>query len=380
MHDRRRRAPTKKVLIPALAALAAAGLACASTPATIPPPPQVSIFDRGRTALGFFPSPPQATFESILTHFADLGEHADVVLVQPNIPWSDFLDGPDADSQAVTDILNQLALSRQNGLEVILVVDPLNGLNRREFFGLPPDLTGADFGTPEVRRAYRDFTLRVLRDVRPRYLGLASEINTYADAHPEDFSNFLSLYRETYAAVKAEAPETRVFVTFQWEDMNNLIPGADEGRRPYAIDWNQVEAFEPELDVWAISSYPFVVFPAASDIPPDYYSPLLARTEKPLAVAEGGFTSRPVGPFSGNPEDQVDYLKAIHDQIGGRLAFWIYLLLNDFDPESYHQAMRSAGRSRSDIETLGMFEAVGLRDADGAAKPALALWDGYREP
>ncbi len=281
-------------------------------------------------------------------------------------------------SQAVTDIVNQLILARQNGLEVIPVIDPLNGLNRREFFGLPGDLSRSDFGTPEVRSAYRDFTLRVLREVRPRYLGLASEINTYLDAHPEDASNFLSLYRQTYAAIKAEAPATRVFVTFQWEDLNNLIPAAAEGRLAYDTNWDQIEAFEPDLDLWVISSYPFVAFGSGADIPDDYYTPLLARTDKPLAVAEGGFTSRPVGPFAGTPQDQVDYLEAIHDQVGDRLVFWIYLLLNDFDPESYLQVMRADGRSQNDIDTLGLFEAVGLRHADGAAKPALAVWDAYR--
>jgi hypothetical protein len=365
----------------AAAALVAAGLACGGGPTpALPPPPSTSVFDEARTAYGFFPSPPEPTFESILETFEAMGQHGDVVLIQQNIPWDDFTDGPDGDSQAITDIRNQVILARQNGLEAIFVVDPLNGLNRREFFGLPSALAGADFSTPEVRAAFRNFTLRVLREIEPRYLGLASEINTYADAHPEDFASFLSLYHETYAAIKAEAPDTQVFVTFQWEDLNNLFPTGAEGREAYSINWDQVEAFEPELDLWVISSYPFVAFRSADDIPADYYTPLLSRTDKPLAVGEGGFTSRPIGPFTGTPDDQVGYLEALHGQIGGRLAFWVYLLLSDFDPAGYAEAMRDQGRGQTDIETLGLFAAVGLREADGAAKPALAVWDGYRQP
>jgi hypothetical protein len=146
------------------------------------------------------------------------------------------------------------------------------------------------------------------------------------------------------------------------------------------VNWDQVEAFEPELDLWAISSYPFIAFPSADAIPDDYYTPLLTRTDKPLAVGEGGFTSRPIGPFSGTPDDQVGYLTALHDQIGARLAFWIYLLLNDFDPEKYAEAMRDQGLGQDDIETLGLFAAVGLRQADGTPKPALEVWDGWRAP
>ena len=169
-------------------------------------------------------------------------------------------------------------------------------------------------------------------------------------------------------------------MTFQWEDLNNLFPGGNEGRPAYSVNCDQIEAFEPELDLWVISSYPFVSFHAASDIPADYYAPLLSRTDKPLAVAEGGFTSRPVGPFQGTPQDQVGYLDALHSQVGERLAFWIYLLLSDFDPDEYAVAMRDQGRGEDDIETLGLFAAVGMRRSDGTPKPALAAWDRYRNP
>ena len=357
-------------------ALGLAALACASPPDTSAPP-QTSAFDETGTAFGFFPSPPEASTSSVLKHFGDLGQHADFILVQPNIPWEDFTAGSPAESQQLTDIRNQVLLAQQNGLEVAFVVDPLNGLNRREFFGLPADWNPS-FAAPEVREAFAGFALWITREFHPAYLGLASEINTYADAHPDDFPNYLSLYREMYESVKAESPATQVFVTFQWEDLNNLFPGAAEGRQPYQINWDQVEAFEPELDLWVISSYPFVAFPSGAQIPDDYYTPLLTRTSEPLAVAEGGYTSEPMGPFPGTPQDQVDYLSAIHDQLGGRLRFWVYLLLSDFNQDSYSQAMQESGRSQEDVSTLGMFSAVGLREESGEPKPALEVWDRFR--
>jgi hypothetical protein len=45
-----------------------------------------------------------------------------------------------------------------------------------------------------------------------------------------------------------------------------------------------VETFEPELDLWVISSYPYFAFPNGEGIPADYYTPLLERTSKPLAM------------------------------------------------------------------------------------------------
>ncbi len=365
----------KRIALPLLAIILAT-LACGSgTPGSIPTL-QSSPYDLGRTLYGFFPSPPEATTQSIIDTYKAIGQHGDVALLQQNIPWEVFSNSVDAESQAITDIHNQYILARQNGLEVIFVVDPLNGLNRREFQGLPAGWK-ASFANPQVRAAFRNYTLRIVREFHPRYLGLASEINTYNDTHPEDFSNYLSLYNEVYALVKAEAPETQVFVTFQWEELNNLMPSVAQGK-PYVVNWDQVEQFEPNLDLWAISSYPFVIFPSGADIPADYYTPLLARTSKPLAVAEGGYTSAPVGSFPGDPQSQVDYLNAIHSQIGGdRLAFWIYLLINDFNLESYAHIMNQNDQS-NDINTLGMFASVGLTKSDRTPKPALAVWDSFR--
>lgn len=344
---------------------------------TAAPVPALSIFERKKTTYGFFPSPPEPIFESVLNHFEALGEHADFILFQSNIPWEDFIDGIEGESQSRTDIRNQVFLAQQNGLEWVFVVDPLNGFNRREFLGLPEGWQ-ASFANPDVRTAFTNFALWIVREFQPRYLGLASEINTYMDAHPNDVPNYVSLYEDVYDRVKAGAPDTQVFVTFQWGDLNNLFPGAEEGRQPYHTNWDQIEIFEPRLDLWVISSYPFAVFKSGSEIPEDYYTPLLERTDKPLAVAEGGYTSQPIGPFQGGPQDQVDYLQAIHDQLGERLNFWVYLLLTDLNMELIPNAAREAGLSETDLETLEIFAFVGLRNSDGTPKPALEVWDRYR--
>ncbi len=357
-----------------------ATIACGSGPTTTPgviPTLATSPYDLGRTIYGFFPSPPEVSTQSVIDTYKAIGQHGDVVLLQQNIPWTDFLESADAQSQAITDIHNQYILAFQNKLEVIFVVDPLNGLNRREFQGLPGGWE-ASFANPKVRASFTNFTLRIVREFHPRYLGLGSEINTYYDTHPDDFQNYLTLYNQVYSQVKAKSPDTKVFVTFQWEELNNLIPSLSKGQ-PYQVNWVPVDQFEPNLDIYAISSYPFVIFRSSAEIPPDYYTPLLSRTSKPLAVAEGGYTSTQVGPFPGSTEDQVGYLNAIHSQIGGsRLAFWIYLLINDFNLNSYARLLGHNGQG-NDVNTLGMFASVGLTKSDRTPKPALAVWDTFRK-
>ena len=256
-------APSLRPLLLALTTLAVAGLACQAgepTPAPTSAPGEITqptsrasdstaIFDQGRTAYGFFPAPPEGTTEAVLKHFGNMGENADFILIQPNIPWQDFVQGIEGESQQRTDLTNQTILAQQNGLDWIFVVDPLNGLNRREFFGLPEGWD-ASFGNPKVREAFTNFTLWIVREFSPRYLGLASEINTYMDARPEDVDNFVNLYKEVYKKVKDEAPDTQIFVSFQWDDLNNMFAPAAEGRPAGQTNWDQVEAFEPELDLW----------------------------------------------------------------------------------------------------------------------------------
>jgi hypothetical protein len=184
--------------------------------------------------------------------------HGDFVLLQQNTAWEEFLNSPEGESKTRTDIINQVKLARQNNLEYIFVLDALNGLNRREFSGLPAGWE-ASFANPNIRAAYTNFALWVVRTFHPRYLGLASEINTYMDAHPGDAQNFISLYNEIYALVKAEAPGTKIFVTFQWDDLNNMFPQPEEGdRQRFDTNWEQIEVFEPNLDLWVISSYPIL--------------------------------------------------------------------------------------------------------------------------
>lgn len=329
------------------------------------------------TRFGFFPFPNGTEFSDVLAHFQDLADHGEVVLVQPEVPWEDFADDtPATDTTAMENVRNLTLLAGQNDLEPIFVVDPLNGLDRTSFIGLPATWPST-FSDPMVRASFTGFATWIADQFRPRYLGLGSEINTYLDAHPDDIDAFLDLYRTTRSAIKATSPATAVFVTFQWEVVNGLADGTLD---PQSLDpqWEQIERFEPDLDLWVISSYPFVSFSSGADIPDDYYLPLVERTTKPLAVAESGYLSRPTGPFPGDPQSQVDQLRAIHDQIGSRLDFWINLVLDDFDPEAIADPMREQGRSERDIEGLGIFSSIGLRRFDETPKPALDLWQRYR--
>ena len=360
-------------------ALLLASLACGQSGPVTPFPVQENPASlSGETIYGFFPSPPKADLISVVTHYKSLGQYGVFVLFQQNVPWADFVNGENGEAKSATDLAGQVKLATDNSLDYIFVVDALNGLNRREFSGLPSGWD-ASFANPDVRAAFTNYTMWVVRTFHPHYLGLASEINTYMDAYPDDAANSVSLYHEVYALVKAEAPDTQVFVTFQWDDLNNMFPQPEEGNKQRLDpNWSQVDAFEPNLDILGLSSYPYFVFPSGADIPADYYSRALQHTDKPVAITEGGWSSRDFAHIRATPEDQIAYLNAIHNQLGSRLAFWVYLVLNDFDMDSYTKMFISQGGNPADMDTLKMFSTLGLREMDGTPKPALELWMSFR--
>jgi hypothetical protein len=339
------------------------------------PTSSTSFFDGGRTVYGFFPSSPEITTESLIATIEAIGQHGDVMLSMPQVPWADFIESADGESPAIEQMRGSLDLARRNGLESIFVIDPLQAFDRRVIASLPPELAGGNFATSGVRSAFKNYALRLVREFQPRYLGLASEINTYADSQPDDFLNYVTLYHEVYAAIKSEAPETSIFVTLQWEDLNSA--GIFSEDSPGVIKWDIVEQFEPDLDVYAISTYPYFAFASAAQIPQDYYAPLLSRATKPLAIAEGGYLSQDAGAFHGSAQDQIDYLRAIEGQLGERLAFWVYLIIDDVNIDAYADYLTEHG-SPADVESLAYFGSLGLRTKTGEPKPALEVWDEFQ--
>jgi hypothetical protein len=69
----------------------------------------------------------------------------------------------------------------------------------------------------------------------------------------------------------------------------------------------------------------------------------------------------------------------LHTQLGPRSVFWVNILLNDFNFDSYAEQVIKDGRDPQDTLLLGAFAYIGLRHFDGSPKPALEVWDKFRK-
>ena len=82
------------ILVTLACGMRAIGTNPQGTPGAIPTL-KTSAFDLGRTVYGFFPSPPEATTQSVIDTYKAIGQNGDVVLLQQSIPWEMFATSTD---------------------------------------------------------------------------------------------------------------------------------------------------------------------------------------------------------------------------------------------------------------------------------------------
>lgn len=313
-----------------------------------------------QTALGLSALPGQQTITGYVQAFATAAEFADVVLIQRTPPWEDFLPGGtvSADTADTTRFETEL-LDQYNHLGLFFAIDPTDSLvARTRIAGLPAEVNPADgFSDERLRNAFLGYTAYVVANYEPDYLALGVEINMLYSRNRPQFDAFVELYRETYDAVKAARPETRVFPTFQFED---LIGQAGEIHAP---QWEVLAPFAGKMDALALSTYPFRSFTTVADIPPDYYEQVKAHWDGEVLVAETGHTSAPVDGFAaiGSEEDQRAFVQRLAAEAdAGRFSLVVWYASRD--PGFASEGPASKVRW------------VGLRATDGTPKLAWDTW------
>jgi hypothetical protein len=319
--------------------------------------------------LGFSSLPRELNADAYAEAIKFAGQHGEIVLIQRNVPWADFMPGASPGHDLVEQTNSERDAVDHEHLTLFFAIDPTDGATGRDRLNaLPDSLAGRRFDDPDIRAAFRSYAEFVALNYKPRYLALGVEMNLYYEKNQEDWSNYISLYRETYAAVKAASPGTQITVTMQYEDLQSLLPREDT----HFVDWQLLRAFDP-IDFVGISTYPGFAFDDPANLPADYYTQLSAFTDRPVAIAEMGYASvNQPGVINGSQEHQAAFLKralADAEQLSMPFAIWFAI----WDP-TY------AGGTQ-----FGAFEHIGLRTSDDTEKPAWSDWDAasrrpYKEP
>ena len=308
--------------------------------------------------MGVSSLPPELTEESYGETFRLAASAGEIILIQRTPPWEELLSGAFSEETVLT-TQRETALAEEHGLDIFVAIDPTDGTRQRDrLAGLPDDLLGAGFSDPAIHEALIDYARYLAETYHPKYLAFGVEMNGYQQHHPEDFERFVVIYHEAYEAIKEISPETLVFPTFQFEELQGRLPFQD----PLPPQWHLISRFEPRLDVLAISSYPDIVFPNADEIPESYYAQLSLYTTRPIAIAGMGYSSRASEGISKAKAEQAQaaFLRRTLDnaqQLDMPFIVWFV----SQDPSFTGESTLDLGNS-------------GLIQQDGTPKPAWDIW------
>lgn len=143
-----------------------------------------------------------------------------------------------------------------------------------------------------AKEKYANLAAEFAKSVKPAYLGLGVEVNRIYTGSAQDFNDFSELFSQAALLVKKISPTTKVFVNFQLEQMKGLNGGLfGKENDSTQNQWGLLAKF-PDADLITFTSYPGLIYKDPGEIPADYYQEIAAKTDKPVAFSEIGWSAQ----------------------------------------------------------------------------------------
>lgn len=312
--------------------------------------------------MGFSHIPPRQTIPDVIKTIDLFASRADAIIDHRDVPWKHLLDGGTVDAYLEKDVRGLFRYYQSKKLDLILMVEPFDGLDRkRESPALL--VLGKSVADADVQKAYLTYVEALAKEYKPRYMGLASEVNLLLDTlGPKPRAAMIQMVEKAATRVHAVSPGTKVYVSFQadyaWGRLatKGEYKGCEEAFRAF-----------PSMQALGISSYPYFGWDEPSQVPEDYISRIRGSRKLPVIVDEGGWSSVSVGEFRGSPEKQAAWIKKLCSMMDGcDGAFLGQLTFTDLE---------IANIPGADKTLLPLFAHNGLVDKDLNPKKALAVWD-----
>ena len=314
--------------------------------------------------LGLGAQPAEETREVYVDTFTTAARHAELVSIARVPPWREFFPGAEVSEGTHALMRLERDLVRQYDLALLFAIDPTDGaVQRTRIAGLPETPQPEEgFLREDVQQALVAYAIYIATNYEPEYLVLGVEINMLRARSPEQFRGFLQAYRRAYDAVKSIRPDTKVFPTFQLEDLLGQLT------QQHPPQWEAVEAFGRRLDVLAISTYPYLssAIRLVREIPAGYYSQLRDRFAGEILVSEAGYASATIEGHSwvGSEREQEQFLRRLLEDAEAN-GFGAVVWVAERDPMQSRQG------------GAAVLNDVGLRFSDGADKIAWAVWEEW---
>ncbi len=286
--------------------------------------------------------------------FEKIKETGEILLAQN--PWRDSLEK----SGQIPEIIALAGTQKDNfGYLPVYGINFFDQANGEAILNTDVDPSN-DWTNNDAKQKYLEVALAICNAYQPQYLALGIEVNTYYSYHSDDsgdFDRFVEVYKGMYDSIKSQYPATKVFVTFQLEEMKGL--GKAVGF-PGTPQWHLLNKFAGKLDLIAFTTYPEVEYNSPDEIPVGYYSEIKHYSTLPVAFTEIGWSS--ANGFTGLETDkestvnQTRFITKFKDLIMGtnvEMVNWAFM---------------------HDMPDTGPLTKIGLRTSTGEAKPSWYQW------
>jgi hypothetical protein len=311
--------------------------------------------------VGFSNVPPSDDFPLAVRTLETWARRADAAIIHEEPPWTELLAGQSPERIAEQKYAGLVAFWRGRGMELVILVDPSNGVDRTTDSD-QLRRAGRSLTDPAVQSLYREWVRALVTRYRPVAIGLAAETNLIRLAAPP------TLYAALVRVVNDAARDVRLvdanvprFVSLQvdaaWGRLQGTTTyiGAEQDFRDFAfVEWV------------GLSSYPYLAgFDEPSQLPDEWYARPLGGRALPSLISEGGWTSGTAGTIRSTTEKQARWITR-QQQLADRLRprYLFQLVFTDLSSRVFGTDPR-----------LQPFLRLGLVDTLLAAKPALAAWD-----
>lgn len=317
--------------------------------------------------------PPDMTLEAVQSVKDFQTKHTDLTAIHLDngVPWEESLKGQPY-PQALEDELRAKAPA---GHKLLVAITPLN-LERSALS--PPYAKNWSPMSPwawkamdseDVKQAYINYAKKVVDTTHPDYLAIVIEANILLTKSPNKWDQLLNLEKATYKALKNAYPKLPVFVSIDTLHLLGQAGHADVGNQRA-----QVKELLKYSDIMALSVYPFMN-PQAAKPCPDNFLDFATGYNKPLAIAESGYLSRPVRFKNVELPGSDSYQSHWFEYLLKEAQTKNYLFVVNFASIDYEKMVSKLPAGLQEL--AGIWTYTGLANSKLEAKPAMAVWDRF---
>lgn len=366
---------------------------------------------------------------------ANLTEDVDILAVHQEfygLPWDAFESGSAPPAEWVREMDRLVALARAANKPIFLSVNLLDGSRRR--LAAKTRVESGEVKTEEgwsadcydfasapdgaaKRRAYVAYVTYMTERFAPAYLNVGVELNLHFERCPAARAGAVDVVNAAYRAAKSQKGDAIVFPSFQLEHLYGYAGDSCSDPKDRATREACFEAHYADLrgvlrDRFAASAYPYAFAATAGEVPADYFTRAAARGNERPVLAETGWVSTPVVVASAqgacmtmvtqSGPEAAGYLTKVLDAAAAAnmdlvtwwsdrdlLPAWIMTECPCRSSAQWCEVLKvfrgpAPADGGADTQLLGeltlkAFGTMGLRDYDGAPKPAmLGPWTAAR--